>query len=51
MDESKERSQESSAPTQEHAAPRDADHQAAWETPRMDDVSEQVTAQPYIRFT
>jgi hypothetical protein len=22
-----------------------------WETPRMDDVSEQVMAQPYIRFT
>ena len=22
-----------------------------WETPRMEDVSEQVTAQPYIRFT
>jgi len=23
----------------------------AWETPRMEDVSEQVMAQPYIRFT
>lgn len=22
-----------------------------WETPKMEDVSEQVTAQPYIRFT
>jgi hypothetical protein len=22
-----------------------------WETPRMEDVSEQVMAQPYIRFT
>jgi hypothetical protein len=22
-----------------------------WETPRMEEVSEQVTAQPYIRFT
>jgi hypothetical protein len=22
-----------------------------WETPKMDDVSEQVMAQPYIRFT
>jgi hypothetical protein len=24
---------------------------AAWETPQMQDVSEQVMAQPYIRFT
>jgi hypothetical protein len=24
---------------------------AAWETPTMEDVSEQVMAQPYIRFT
>jgi hypothetical protein len=24
---------------------------AAWETPRLEDVSEQVMAQPYIRFT
>lgn len=23
----------------------------AWETPRMEDVSEEVMAQPYIRFT
>jgi hypothetical protein len=23
----------------------------AWETPQMEDVSEQVMAQPYIRFT
>lgn len=23
----------------------------AWETPKMQDVSEQVMAQPYIRFT
>ncbi len=25
--------------------------QPAWETPQMEDVSEQVMAQPYIRFT
>ena len=25
--------------------------QLTWETPRMEDVSEQVMAQPYIRFT
>ena len=24
---------------------------SAWETPKMEDVSEQVMAQPYIRFT
>jgi hypothetical protein len=23
----------------------------SWETPRLEDVSEQVMAQPYIRFT
>ena len=23
----------------------------SWETPKMEDVSEQVMAQPYIRFT
>ena len=23
----------------------------AWETPKMEDVSEEVMAQPYIRFT
>lgn len=27
------------------------DAHAAWETPKMEDVSEQVMAQPYIRFT
>jgi len=25
--------------------------QLNWETPKMEDVSEQVMAQPYIRFT
>jgi hypothetical protein len=28
-----------------------ADEQQIWETPKMEDVSEQVMAQPYIRFT
>ena len=27
------------------------DLQPTWETPKMEDVSEQVMAQPYIRFT
>jgi hypothetical protein len=29
-------------------APRE---KPSWETPKMEDVSEQVMAQPYIRFT
>jgi hypothetical protein len=32
---------ESTAPAQKRA----------WETPKLEDVSEQVMAQPYIRFT
>jgi hypothetical protein len=27
------------------------DSKPAWETPKLEDVSEQVMAQPYIRFT
>jgi len=34
--------------TTEAAAP---DGKPGWETPQMEDVSEQVMAQPYIRFT
>lgn len=30
--------------------PKTAD-KPAWETPKLEDVSEQVMAQPYIRFT
>ena len=29
----------------------DAAKKLDWETPKMEDVSEQVMAQPYIRFT
>jgi hypothetical protein len=29
----------------------EAPDKLAWETPEMEDVSEQVMAQPYIRFT
>jgi hypothetical protein len=32
-------------------APAKDEAQASWETPKMEDVSEQVMAQPYIRFT
>lgn len=31
-------------------APKPTD-KPAWETPKLEDVSEQVMAQPYIRFT
>ncbi len=34
--------------TSDAAAP---DGKPSWETPQMEDVSEQVMAQPYIRFT
>lgn len=30
---------------------RDSAEKAPWEKPKMEDVSEQVMAQPYIRFT
>ena len=32
----------------EQAKPSD---KAVWETPKLEDVSEEVMAQPYIRFT
>lgn len=35
-------------PHSEQTKPAD---KPAWETPRLEDVSEQVMAQPYIRFT
>ena len=35
-------------PTTQAARPTD---KPAWETPKLEDVSEQVMAQPYIRFT
>lgn len=43
--------------TSEHLAEHEAEprtvsgDKTAWETPMMEDVSEQVMAQPYIRFT
>ncbi len=29
----------------------ESSEKSPWETPKMEDVSEQVMAQPYIRFT
>ena len=37
-----------SEPTTRKALPGD---KLLWETPKMEDVSEEVMAQPYIRFT
>ena len=31
--------------------PAKPQEKTAWETPKLEDVSEQVMAQPYIRFT
>jgi hypothetical protein len=37
---------------EEHKADKSsAAGKPAWETPKLEDVSEQVMAQPYIRFT
>jgi len=51
MNETSLKLQEDGAPKQERTASQEADRKINWETPCMEDVSEQVTAQPYIRFT
>jgi hypothetical protein len=39
-------------PVDPQAAPKvERDRKPVWETPKLEDVSEQVMAQPYIRFT
>ena len=43
--------QEKAPKDQDRSASREQQAQLNWETPAMEDVSEQVTAQPYIRFT
>ena len=37
--------------TAKSSEPADAARKQAWETPKLEEVSEQVMAQPYIRFT
>lgn len=37
--------------TQESAVSSRRSEAPVWETPKLEDVSEQVMAQPYIRFT
>ena len=43
--------EERSTEQQDAAKEVQAKPKVDWETPRMEDVSEQVMAQPYIRFT
>ena len=38
-------------PQPKSVAPTPPDTRPPWETPQLEDVSEQVMAQPYIRFT
>jgi hypothetical protein len=45
--ESREQTEQTVTVTQPQATGR----KLAWETPKLEDVSEQVMAQPYIRFT
>ncbi|MGD0106488.1 MAG: hypothetical protein ABSC06_20975 [Rhodopila sp.] len=44
-------SSEIKAASLNQALRRKSDELPAWETPKLEDVSEQVMAQPYIRFT
>jgi hypothetical protein len=37
--------------TAKSSEPADPACKQAWETPKLEEVSEQVMAQPYIRFT
>jgi hypothetical protein len=37
--------------TRKEVAPTKKADLPVWETPKLEDVSEQVMAQPYIRFT
>jgi len=37
--------------TKQTIGPATPDEKPVWETPKLEDVSEQVMAQPYIRFT
>ena len=42
---------ESKTAEQRDTKPTAPAKKALWETPKLEDVSEQVMAQPYIRFT
>jgi hypothetical protein len=39
------------SPDQPAAVKLERERKPVWETPRLEDVSEEVMAQPYIRFT
>ena len=51
MSESKTSSRSREAPTPQPRRRRRRLRSRVWETPKLEDVSEQVMAQPYIRFT
>jgi hypothetical protein len=51
MNETTVAAQANDTPTQERITACESNPKLDWQTPRMEDVSEQVTAQPYIRFT
>jgi hypothetical protein len=51
MDKTTVTARQNDALMQYRVAARESTPKLDWETPRMEDVSEQVTAQPYIRFT
>jgi hypothetical protein len=51
MNETKQKLHENRSQKQDRTESREQDRKINWQTPCMDDVSEQVTAQPYIRFT
>jgi hypothetical protein len=51
MDELQSRTESREQTEQTVTQPQATGRKLAWETPKLEDVSEQVMAQPYIRFT
>ena len=51
MDDRTPKGRDSAAASEDQTQTQAATPKTDWETPKMEAVSEQVTAQPYIRFT
>jgi hypothetical protein len=51
MSELKVKNEQPKSPEQVVAETQSRENLPKWETPKLEDVSEQVMAQPYIRFT
>jgi hypothetical protein len=51
MDEARSTSESRKLVEQADPQPKTPAKKLMWETPKLEDVSEQVMAQPYIRFT